>query len=309
WEAARRDFLLLRPPREQYLAEQLAERYRLDRGPGSRHAIQVVNARGRDAVRHVTSAGADLVYSLIHEVGKRKKRVHIGLGGGFSTMMVAKRLAAHVYSDLACPPLVLHALSAGAFLIDMPHKAPVTYFSYFDGALPEIEAVALFSETVVSEGEYERVKQNPGVRNSLERASEIDVVVTSLASAHDEHGMLGQYLEALMREGGLEEGAVDKMRAAGWIGDVQFRPYSPEGPITEECPVRAVTLFELPDLVSRVQNDQKYVVLLAGPCGECGRPKADALKPLLTNPKLRLWTHLVSDVDTASKLLKSPSAD
>ena len=308
WEAARRDFLLLQPPREQCLARQIADRFQIHQYFEDERTIQVVNARGRQAFEHVTSAGADLVYSLIEELGKKKERVHVGLGGGHSSMMVAKRLANRIYSDLACPPLVLHALSAGGFLIDKPRDVPITYFGYFDGALPEVESVALFSETVVSRDEYERVRTNPSVRMSLERAAEIDIVITSLASAKDEHGMLGQYLEALLKEGGLEPDAVRRMREAGWVGDVQFRPYSAEGPIVEDCPVRAVTLFELSDLVERARTDDKYVVLLAGPCGECGRLKTDALEPLLTNANLRLWTHLVCDVDTVSALLKARSA-
>jgi hypothetical protein len=305
WEAARRGFLFLQPPREQYLARQLAERFQVGQYREDEDTIQVVNARGHDAFRHVTSAGADLVYSLIQRVGQKKGRVHLGLGAGYSSMIVAKRLAGRVYSDLTCPPLVLHALSAGGFLIDKPYNAPITYLSYFDGALPQVDSIALFSETVVSEDEYQRVKNNPGVRKSMECAADVDIVLTSFASAHDEHGMLGQYLEALLKEGGLDPNAVRRMQDAGWIGDVQFRPYSAEGPIIEECPVRAVTLFELSDLVELAESGQKYVVLLAGPCGECGRLKTDALEPLLTNPKLRLWTHLVSDVDTVGALLKS----
>ena len=93
------------------------------------------------------------------------------------------------------------------------------------------------------------------------------------------------------------------MQDAGWVGDVQFRPYNRQGPIIEECPVRAVTLFDLSDLVRMARTDDKYVVLLGGPCGECGRLKTDALIPLLTREELRLWTHLIVDVQTAGKLL------
>jgi DNA-binding transcriptional regulator LsrR (DeoR family) len=217
-------------------------------------------------------------------------------------MVVARRLASRLYSDQACPELVLHALSAGGFLVDKPEKVPVTYFSYFDGTLAKVEFVPLFAETVVPNEEYERVLQNPGVRNSLERAGEIDIVVTSLASAADEHGLLGRYLEYL-GETKAEPAAVENMRKIGWIGDVQFRPYTAEGPILDGCPVKAVTLFELSDLVERAAAPDKYVILLAGPCGECARPKTDAILPLLTRPNLRVWTHLVTDVRTAAELV------
>jgi DNA-binding transcriptional regulator LsrR (DeoR family) len=93
------------------------------------------------------------------------------------------------------------------------------------------------------------------------------------------------------------------MEAAGWVGDVQFRPYSAEGPMDHACPVRAVTLFEPSSLVERVRQPDKHVVLLAGPCHECSRTKTAALIPLLRQPALRLFTHLVTDLKTAHELV------
>ncbi|NUQ63002.1 MAG: hypothetical protein HUU20_10960 [Pirellulales bacterium] len=303
WQGVRRKFLFLQPPRKELLARQLAEHFQVRRYADDKQVLQVVDVRGPGAAQHVAAAGADLVLSLIERLGAaRKGPVHIGLGAGYSAMLVAKRLA-HRYSDKSHPKLVLHALSAGGFRVDQPHKAPITYFSYFDDALTPVDCVALYAETVVANRDYERVKQGPGVHKSFERAEQIDIVITSLASEEDEHGMLGQFLENLIEEGELEPDALDRMRRAGWIGDVQFRPYSSTGPITEECPVRAVTLFEISDLVERARRDDKYVVLLAGTCGECGRTKTKALVPLLTQPDLRLWTHLITDLQTASELL------
>jgi DNA-binding transcriptional regulator LsrR (DeoR family) len=71
------------------------------------------------------------------------------------------------------------------------------------------------------------------------------------------------------------------------------------------CPVRAVTLFELDELVAiaKDRSNGKYVVLVAGPCGECGATKKNALRPLLANERLRLWTHLIVDAKTAKELL------
>ena len=81
-------------------------------------------------------------------------------------------------------------------------------------------------------------------------------------------------LSAIVVKGSVE-------RPGGWKGDVQFRPYTDSGALIEECPVRAVTLFELDELVELARTDGKYVVLLAGPCGECGEPKVEALRPLV----------------------------
>ena len=61
--------------------------------------------------------------------------------------------------------------------------------------------------------------------------------------------VLVKFLSYLTEENILTEDAFDKMDATGWKGDVQFRPYTAHGPLIDECPVRAVTLFELPELV------------------------------------------------------------
>ncbi|HUT94558.1 MAG TPA: hypothetical protein VMY37_34195 [Thermoguttaceae bacterium] len=308
WEAARRRFLFLQPPRELHLAQRIADTYHVGRELGDEREVQVVNVRSPEAIRHVTSAGAELVLSLVEKIGREKRPVHIGLGAGYSAMMVARHLADRIRSDPDCPSLVLHALSAGGFQVDKPQRSPITYFNYFDGALTKVEFVALFSHTIVPNDDYERIRKSPGVQKAFERADEIDIVVTSFAWAHDEHGMLRQFLEHLIDAGELDPDTIRRMLDAGWTGDVQFRPYAATGPILEECPVRAVTLFELSDLARIAQTEGKHVVLLARPCGECGALKTDALKPLLTERSLRLWTHLVLDVDTAGALLKSSPA-
>ncbi len=195
-------------------------------------------------------------------------------------------------------------LTAGGFLVDQPQKAPMTYFSYFDDLLTEAEFVGLFSAPVVPSNAYEQVIAHPGLHESFDRAEEIDIVVTSFATARDEHGLLAQYLRHLIDKGELRPEVLDEMESMGWVGDVQFRPYSADGPIVQGCPVRAVTLFEISDLVKRIQQPDKYVVLLAGPCSECGVTKTEAMLPLLRQPKLRVWTHLVTDVQSAAELLR-----
>ena len=122
WEAARRNFLLLLPPRETSLARRIALRYGVERFAQYEDAIQVVNVRGPGAFGEVASVGADTVLELIQRLGKKKDRVHVGLGAGYAAMMVARRLAHRVYSDSSCPPLALHALSSGGFSIDKPQK-------------------------------------------------------------------------------------------------------------------------------------------------------------------------------------------
>ncbi|MCL2742269.1 MAG: hypothetical protein FWE67_00285 [Planctomycetaceae bacterium] len=312
WEACRRGFLHLQPPFEKGLTNSITKKYKLEKHPGE---ITVVNAIGEFAARHVTSTAADLVVSLIDRVWKTKKKkhpndpdlqtVHLGMGAGYAAMLVAKRLAQKMQAGDDVPPLVLHAISSGGFLPNEPHKAPSTYFTNFDPSLTSIKYVALFSSTVVNQEDYDNLRKNPGVRYSFEKKNEIDIVVTSLADAHHKHGLLAQYLTHLVEQGYLAKDLLNKMYDAGWVGDVQFCPYSEKGPLTDICPVRAVTLFELDEFVKMAKEpNDKYVVLVAGPCGECGTSKKDALKPLIANENLRLWTHLITDARTANELLE-----
>ena len=313
WEACHRGFLLLQPPPEHHIRKKLENSFALYKHPGE---VTVANVSGENAAQHVTSVAADQIVELIERVWKEKKglypnepekhEVHLGMGAGYATMLVARRLAYKIRSGTEVPRIVLHAISSGGFLPHEPYKSPSTYFSYFDPALMNVKFVALFSATVVSNSDYENQKANPAIRYSFEKREEIDIIVTSLASADHEHGLLGRYLTHLIDQRLISRNVLNKMIEAGWIGDVQFRPYSVDGPLPESvCPVRAVTLFELDELV-KIAKDRangKYVVLVAGPCGECGATKKNALRPLLANENLRLWTHLIVDAKTAKELL------
>lgn len=323
--ASRLGFFQLLPPVEQRMAAEIRSKYKLPhQDPES---ILVVNAPGPAAHDHLTTAAAVLVVRLMKRVIEQKRRsgspqpeVHLGLGGGMTAMMVARKIARALAAERELPRLVIHTISSGGFLPSEPQKSPISCFSYFDGLHTEIECVALFTETVVSSGDFEKVISNPAVKCVMNRKNELDIVVTSLAAASDEHGLLRRYLQWLMQTGGLPATDYQKMVAAGWIGDVQFRPYSASAPLPDICGVRAVTLLEIEDMVRWARStitgesgpegepstgSAKYIVLVAGPCAECGQLKTEALKPLLENDQLRVFTHLVTDLKTAEDLLGS----
>ena len=191
--------------------------------------------------------------------------------------------------------MVLHALTSG-FHVDNPHTAPVAFFGLFRELQDQIGYVGLFAPSVVKAREYTKVKMQPGVKEGFDRKRDIDVVITSLASRKDDDGALNQFL----RDDARTQLLLEKH---GWVGDVQYRPYSARGPIQQQTPTRAVTLFELDELVKLVKQNDKHVILTAGPCGRCGRTREDALLPLMNNPQLKLWTHLVLDLGTAEQLV------
>jgi DNA-binding transcriptional regulator LsrR (DeoR family) len=292
-EARKRGYLSILPPPDGYLQQRICDRFELEK-----ERVHVLRVRGDTARDYVANAAAEQIVRLIHEVGEVKDRVRIGLGGGGTIMRVARALAPRLRSEGSLPKLGLHALSSG-FDVNNPWTAPVSFLGYFDQAAPDIEYVGLFASAVVEVERYEHVKTLPGVEESFRKASQIDIVATSLASASDKHGELNRF----MNLGEKSNGNVKELKKRGWVGDVSYRPYSKTEPITAAGRIRAVSLFELEDLVDLAQKPNKHVVLVVAPCGICNESKAEALEPLLKESNLRLWSHLLMDMTTAQDLL------
>ncbi|MFQ5514428.1 MAG: sugar-binding domain-containing protein [Myxococcota bacterium] len=291
-EARRRSHFSLLPPLDRALAEAVASEFDL-------HAdrLHIVPVRGRGALEMVAERAAALITDRIRDVGREKSRVHIGLGAGGTLTLVAQRLATRLRSEARLPPLALHALSSG-FSVERPQTAPVSFFSSFHDVAPDIEYIGLFASAVVARSDYKREIQRRGVSESFEQAHEIDIVVTALARARDPHGELTHYI--------VNKSELERMREAGWVGDVLYRPYTESGPLRRGASVRAVSLFELEELVQLAQAPGKHVVLVAAPCAQCGKRKGPALRPLLASPALRIWSELVMDIPTAEELLTDP---
>jgi len=121
-------------------------------------------------------------------------------------------------------------------------------------------------------------------------------VITSMAGVTDELGLLNRFMKHDKK--GMEE-----LKKAGWKGDVQYRPFSEKGPIMVNSGIRALTIFEIADIVDLASRPDKRVILVCGPSGQSQESKAYALKCLLEQPSLRVWTHVVTDVTTARQVL------
>ena len=278
------------PPREKVYQDRIAHRYRVPQD-----SVHVVNM---DSLDHVASAAADVVIGLIAQMRRKKDHLRIGLGGGWTSMLLASELAIRFRGLTNPPAFTLHALSSG-FDVTRPQTAPVSFFGYFGNLGMKIDYVGLFASAVAETKDYKKIMQQHGVRDSFFMKDELDLVVTSLGSASHSQGDFSKFM-AYGRKGGVR--ALEK---AGWIGDVQYRPYSARGPILVDAGIRAVTLLELDDL-RRMASDScpdKHVVVVVGPCAICGHPRSDAVLPLLEEPSLKLWTHLVLDQGTAGHLL------
>jgi hypothetical protein len=134
------------------------------------------------------------------------------------------------------------------------------------------------------------------VRTSYQARGEVDIVITGMESAEDPHSQLRRFHASASRR-------LDPR----WIGEVGWLPYDAHGPAARSGGIRGVALFELHELVDLARRRGKHVVLVAGACGECGRAKGGALRPLVVEPSLHCWTHLVLELDSARELATLPA--
>ena len=288
-EARRRGFFELLPPQETALNHRLELRF----GEG----FHVVHMTDLD---QLAAAAAKVVADLIGRLHREgRDEVHLGLGAGMTSMLVARHLAVRLRAAEQLPKLAFHALTSG-FHVTQPHTAPVSFFGFFEALPTEVSYVGLFAPAFVPRRDYASLRKSPGVKESFDRAAQIDIVLTSVGSPSHGHGDFYRFMEMGSPKG------LKALKDADWVGDVQYRPYSAKGPLLFDTEVRAVTLFEIRDLVELAARPDKHVVLVAGPCSVCRKTRADAVRPLLVEPALRVWKTIVTDIVTARELLVNP---
>jgi DNA-binding transcriptional regulator LsrR (DeoR family) len=292
-DARKRGFVRFRPPRNLAIQQQLAERFGKD--PGS---IVVLDSKHEYAREHVPGRAAELTASLIQDVGRVKERVDVALGGGETIRKTVDELALELGAAVGLPALRFHAASVG-FDVFNPQTAPVSFFGMLGNLPTSTSYVALIAQAVVPTEDYEKVRRLPGLVEAFEAARDVDLVVTSIASAKHKHGTLRQFAAT----GGRQGFKTDALEAAGWEGDVLYGPFSGEGPIEVDSGVQAVSLFNLQGLWELAQQKDKYVIVVVTPCQRCGELKTSAVRPLLECDELAVWTHMVLDLGTAEALL------
>jgi DNA-binding transcriptional regulator LsrR (DeoR family) len=289
------NFVTLTPPVDERLADDIRLRF-----PGaSQTEIRVVKTRGIQFNEAVSASAAKLAIEMLEGFRRAgRATVGLGLGPGQATLDFVRHLSINLEHSMAAPQMDLFAITAGC-LPSRPELAPISFFNLFP-ATHVRKRVGLFAETLVSVREFEDIKGRIGVREAFEAKDDIDIVVTALGDAEDEHDLLSGFLRASGKDIG----------ARGTIGNVQYRPFSIDGPVHEGSDgLRAVTLFELADLARLATQKGRYVILIARQCGLCGRHKARVLRALLERKDLRVFSHLVMDLPTAEALLVDAATD
>lgn len=295
-EAVRRKIVQLTPPINRGWRDQLVQKF-----PGLAGAkVNVVRTRGRDDTAKVAEVAAEKAFKALLRIAKAKngEPVGLGLGPGRATLEFCRFLNDRLKFVQGGLKLRLVAITAGcpATLLE---NAPISFLNMLPEHLVE-RKLGLFAETLVRAGDFEHLRGHTGVKEAFAAKEDIDVIVTAMGGFEDPHDLLSVFL----KDSGQD---VKALRRRGWLGNVQYRPFTANGPV-HEAPdqLRAVTVFELEDLVERAKDRSKEVILMARQCGLCERPpaRARALRALLSNPSLRVFSRLVLDQTTATELLK-----
>jgi hypothetical protein len=168
----------------------------------------------------------------------------------------------------------------------------ISFFNLFPKRLVEGRTVGLFAETLVPQDAFDRIKDRPGVKEAFGERESINLVVTSMGDVRDEHDLLLMFLEQSPPGKG-------RPRTEKWRGNVQYRPYTADGPVLETGKeLRAVTIFELKHLV-QAASPRRNTDYSAGtfpsnsPNSSPTTTSAPAPRPLLPNSGKILRKRLV----------------
>ena len=292
--AAREHLVQLVPPVSQALRQQLVARF-----PGLREdEVEVVETTGQDDNAKVAALAAEKALAALVRIARTKpgEPVGLGLGPGRATLEFCRYLSPRLQMHDKALKLLLVAITAGC-PATMLQNAPISFLNLFPEHLVQ-RKLGLFAETLVRVGTFKHLSSHTGVKEAFAAKKDIDVVVTAMGDFYDPDDLLSIFL----KDSGQDLAA---LRKRGWLANVQYRPFTADGP-AREAPrdLRAVTVFELEDLVKLAEKGSKEVILMARQCGICGRTRAEALRPLLANPTLKVFSTLILDAATARELLK-----
>jgi DNA-binding transcriptional regulator LsrR (DeoR family) len=294
-EAVRRNLVRLVPPVNVALRRELIARF-----PGlAEEEIEVVETQGPQDNAKVPAVAADKALAALVRLAPNKPGgapVGLGLGPGRATLEFCNCLSLLLKSHPAALKLRLVAITAGS-PATMLENAPASFLNLFPEHLVE-RKIGLFAETLVRARHFKELTGHTGVKDAFAAKNDIDVVVTAMGDFADPHDLLALFL----RDSGQD---LKALRRQGWLGNVQYRPFTAHGSVRETpAQFRAVTVFELDDLVRLAADRKREVILMARQCRACPRAHAGALRALLLTPSLKVFSRLILDRPTATELLK-----
>lgn len=317
-------YITLHPPVDKQLTRQVAETFNihpdfirvvdvpslswLAPARDGRHPREDEHQLARDLQhdrpeRFVSAVAADLVLDLILTLGRqrwwgqRKSPVILGLGPGRATLDFSLFLSRQIRNSTDGILLRLVATSAGG-PAEFPQFASSSFFNLFPKENVE-SAFGMFASPLVTQAEFVKpsFQKQPGFQEAFSQKELIDILVTSMGDISDPHDLLRLFLHKAGRN-------IDDLIKRGWLGSVQYLPYSKTAPIRcDPNEPRCPTLFEIDELRARLGQANKFNILIARKCTHCPRDRSEVLYPLLRVPELRVWSHVVMDTLTARGLL------
>jgi len=259
------------------------------------HEVSVVPTAMSD---DVACRGAEMLLALLqqHYAGRE---VHIGFSGGSTLRTFARRFAELLRDRVLHLPkrIVFHALVAGFDVYD-PTTDPNAFLTFFAEELAmevEISFVGLHLPAVGGAELDGQLRPLRGVREAYDLAKDIDIIVTATSSWKDEHCVLRSYMCESSE-------SIQQLEEEGCLGDMLWQPIGPQGPFELDTHLRAMTIMKLSRVAELVEEKKIRVLLVAGPCTACHRPKAEVLKAILDHER-RLVTHLAVDSRSVRSLI------
>jgi hypothetical protein len=265
--------------------------------------------RGRTTIAETASsdalamAAAEKLLEMIRELAPASpdRTVHIGCAGGWTMRSLAIKLAMLLKEDHPGNPrsLVFHAMVAG-FDEDDFRVDPNSFIHYLVGLPIETHFLRLPMPGIVARDEFAQLRDMPSIRRTLQRASEIQIIVTSGSLLNDDSSTLHTFFNSLAASD--PNCRVDELfesyRDAGVIGDLLWQPLRADGVAELDLPYRVATLMSLHDVQRFLQRSPTNRVLaVMGRSTMSGMPKSRLLEPLVRSP-LPLISDLVVDTPT-----------
>lgn len=307
-EAMRRGMFMVLPPVDFYQSRRLFREFCSK--DGMHRSIKVVDAR-HDAPVHVATGAAELLHWLVlkHAARRGSAEVHLGLGAGNSVLHVIEWLAGLLRTRALCPDFVVHACIASGLMKRTGQRGgagqatTAMMAAQLRTAARQVELIEVDWAAWVPADAHGQARSEITSHRAFRLREAIDIIVVAPAPAHRD-SIFYDFVETDLPED-LEGTTRETLFSRGYIGDVMCQPFSESGPILLDRGIRVLSLFEIDELVEFAARPEKDVVVLGGPCSGCGRTRTAALRPLIAEPTLRIWNHLVVDSTTAAELLDS----
>ncbi len=255
----------------------------------------------------VARRAAGVVFDVLRE-SHGVADFRIGFSGGQTIRRVVQNLVEllrrpgnELPKRITCYSLV------GGFDPEHPGTDPTSFLAYLDDPVIkdvglDVHFVLLHVPPIISSEQEAKLFELKELQKARKDVNfKLDLVITSAASAMDEHSQFRIYFEKYAAK------TMQTLVEQGYIGDVLWQPISINGPIdTAQHTFRTVSLLALNDFPERIAARAEKVLFVAGPCPDCTALKSPVIKALLDLSRAggpQYVTHLVMDPKTARAVL------